>query len=316
MKSVSEITPAPTIASSWARSESGETRSFSRNCRRNSFVSCNQAVTLCSRRASLGAQCRQVRQIARQLFGIVANDQLRETRLRATCSTTAFRRLSIESSATTLPLCSTMMRSQTLLDDFEDVRAVENRLAARRQRAHQVPQHHRRRHVEPGFGLVEDHHVRVVQQRGGNDDLLPHAFRIGADALIAPRALRLNSRRKPSILLVSSALGQFAQASDQLQVLTAGQKRIEIRLLGDVAKARAKRDQIVANIARRRTRRCRSRARAGLPACAPWSSCPIRSDRGSRRLRRAARVRLTSLTTRMPEKRFESWCARSSGMAV
>jgi len=39
MKRVSEITDAPTTASSCERSASGDRRSFSRNCRRNSRVS-------------------------------------------------------------------------------------------------------------------------------------------------------------------------------------------------------------------------------------------------------------------------------------
>jgi hypothetical protein len=60
------------------------------------------------------------------------------------------------------------------LDDFQDVGAVENRLAAGGQRAHEMPQHQRGRDVEARLGLVEEHEGRVVHERAGDDDLLPH----------------------------------------------------------------------------------------------------------------------------------------------
>src|SRR5688572_7535725 len=85
MNSVSETMPEPTTASNCARSASGDTRSFSRNCRRNNFVRCSHAPILlevlmsaCPERSRRGPQCRQIRQVASQLFGIVTNHELRE----------------------------------------------------------------------------------------------------------------------------------------------------------------------------------------------------------------------------------------------
>jgi len=63
-------------------------------------------------------------------------------------------------------------------DALEHVRAVEHDPAFRRQCLHQAPEHERRCHVEAGVGLVEDDDRRIVQERGGDQDLLPHALRI------------------------------------------------------------------------------------------------------------------------------------------
>src|SRR5688572_17589676 len=76
MNSVNETTPAPMMASVCARSESGETRSFSRNWRRNSFVSCSHAAIVFERMS--GPQRGKIREITSQLFRVVANHQLRE----------------------------------------------------------------------------------------------------------------------------------------------------------------------------------------------------------------------------------------------
>src|SRR6188768_3978020 len=184
--SVIEITPAPTIASSCARSESGETKSFSRNCFRNSRVSCNQAVICVATRIATSAGPTGPQgpaPVVRDLHG----SPTARTRLRANYSTTAF------------------AGSQS---------------------------NHRRRHVEAGFGFIEDDHVRVVQQRRGNDDLLAHAFRIRGDALIRCTA-EIEQLQEAVDLAVEQRLGQFAEAADEFQVLAAGEKWIEIRLFGD-----------------------------------------------------------------------------------
>src|SRR5436190_13246511 len=78
MNSVSEITVAPTIATSWARSLSGETRSFSRNWRRKSFVSSRYATA--SRVMSACLARSHVGEIARDRFRVIANDELRKHR--------------------------------------------------------------------------------------------------------------------------------------------------------------------------------------------------------------------------------------------
>ena len=61
----------------------------------------------------------------------------------------------------------------------ENMRAVEDHAAPRRQPFHQFAQHQRRGDVQARKRLVENQQVGIVQQRGREQDLLPHAFRIG-----------------------------------------------------------------------------------------------------------------------------------------
>ena len=185
---------APTTASSCERSASGEMRSFSRNCRRNSFVSRHvrraQAGGVHVTRPSPTASARSLR----QLFRILADDELARTRPRANSATAGSAAARSSRSATTSPFVEHDHPVAHALDHLEDVRAVENGLAARRQHAHEVPQHQRRGHVEPGLGFVEQHHRRIVQQRRGDHDLLPHALRVRGDA---PDRRRRSGRTGP-----------------------------------------------------------------------------------------------------------------------
>ena len=65
-----------------------------------------------------------------------------------------------------------------LLDDFQDVRTIEDHPAFGGQGVNQAPQHQRGRDIETGIRLVEHEDLRIVQQRGGHQNLLPHAFRV------------------------------------------------------------------------------------------------------------------------------------------
>ena len=110
-----------------------------------------------------------------------------------------------------------------------------------------MTQHQRRRHIQPGLGLVEDHDCRVVQQRRGDDDLLPHPLRVRTNALIG-RDAEIEEAKEAVDLVGEQAFGQFAQASDELQVFTAGQERIEVRLFRDVADRAMEGDHVGADI--------------------------------------------------------------------
>ena len=97
--------------------------------------------------------------------------------------------------------------------------------------------------VEAGERLVEDDQLGIVQQRGRQQHLLPHAFR---------------ERRQRRVLIVFEA-EQFqealdlrlehrvvhaAQAADQAQVLRRGEVRVEKRLFGNVAELLSIRRQV------------------------------------------------------------------------
>ena len=77
-----------------------------------------------------------------------------------------------------LAIAKDQHRGADLLDDFQNVGAVQDDFPLPRQRAQQAAQHQRGGHVEAGERLVQDEHVRVVQQRGGEQNLLAHALRI------------------------------------------------------------------------------------------------------------------------------------------
>jgi hypothetical protein len=189
-----------------------------------------------------GAQGGHVRQVARDRLRIVANDQLREHRFERRGRrqrSQPFDRIVRDHD----PLVQDDDPIADALDDFENVRAVENRLTARRQRPHQVPQHHGRRDVEAGFRLVEDDDRGIMQQRRRDDDLLAHALRVRRDALIG-RGAQVEQRQEAVDLAGEQRLRQLAQAADQIQVLAAGEERIEIGLLRYVAHVPVERDHV------------------------------------------------------------------------
>src|SRR6478735_9405920 len=130
MNSVSDTTDAPTIASSWARSPSGEVKSFSRNCRRNSRV--RMAYEPLRDGSISRTQGRKIRQVARQRFRIVANHQLREHCFERR----AGRQLPQPRDRIVGHHHALVQDDDAIadaLDDLENVRAVEDRLAARGQ---------------------------------------------------------------------------------------------------------------------------------------------------------------------------------------
>ena len=83
------------------------------------------------------------------------------------------------------------------LDVVEHVRAVQDRLAARRQDRNQVTQHETGREIQAGFRFVQNEQIGIVQQRGDEQHLLLHAFGVPADRLIggAGQAEQIQERR-------------------------------------------------------------------------------------------------------------------------
>ena len=171
------------------------------------------------------------------------------------------------------------------LDHFEDVRAVENGLAARRQHAHEVAQHQRRGHIQAGLGFVEEHHRRVVHQRGGNHDLLPHPFRIGGNGLIGGDAQA--EQVEEAVDLHRRAAFPAARAGGRPAAGIRDRRETDRGTAPPgCSQARGGTRRRRRGCRGRRTRRARTRARAGRRASGRWWSCPSRSDRGSRQSHR------------------------------
>jgi len=68
------------------------------------------------------------------------------------------------------------------LDDIEDVRAIEDCLAGGSSGREQVFDQDGGIDIETGEGFIEKDDVRVVEQGGGDEDFLPHAFGISIEA--------------------------------------------------------------------------------------------------------------------------------------
>ena len=83
--------------------------------------------------------------------------------------------------------------------------------------------------VEAVRGLVQDQQLGVGQQAAGDAEPLAHAERVAADAVVGALAQAdpLERRVDPAVRL------GLARRGDDLEVLAAGQERVEARLLDD-----------------------------------------------------------------------------------
>ncbi len=132
------------------------------------------------------------------------------------------------------------------LDDFEDVRDVEDCLALRGELLQQIFEETGGDDVEAGERLVEDEQLGIVQQGGGDEDALLHALGVERDGRVAP-GFEAEQGEEPVGLEVDEGLGQVAQAADELEVLEAGEVGVDVGLLGDVAEGGAVGLEIVAD---------------------------------------------------------------------
>src|SRR5580692_1298451 len=73
------------------------------------------------------------------------------------------------------------------LHDFEDMRAIENRLAFGAERLNEVFENERGGHIESGERLVENQYIRIVHQGGNEQYALAHALRVGTQRNVAMR---------------------------------------------------------------------------------------------------------------------------------
>ena len=107
------------------------------------------------------------------------------------------------------------------------MRAVEDDLAAGGERPNKLLQHERRADIEAGGRFVEDDDRRIVQQRGRDQDLLPHALRIRRQPGV-PVVVDVEEAEEPLDLFVEHVGSHLAQPPDERQVLGTGQVGVEV----------------------------------------------------------------------------------------
>ena len=92
--------------------------------------------------------------------------------------------------------------------------------------------------VEAGGGLVEEDHRRRRDQRGGQIQPAAHAARVRARQAVG-RLVQLEALEQLARALARLGLAQVVQAADQLEVLGAGQRFVDRRVLARQADLRA-----------------------------------------------------------------------------
>ena len=123
-----------------------------------------------------------------------------------------------------------------LFDHLEHVGTVQDDFAAAGKRAQQSAQHERGGDVQAGEGLVEDEDFGIVQQRGGEENLLAHALGVRREGRVAvvPES---EGAEEFVHLGIEDAARHAAKPAHQLEILAAGEVRVEVGLLRHVADA-------------------------------------------------------------------------------
>jgi hypothetical protein len=85
-----------------------------------------------------------------------------------------------------------------------------------------------------------------VEQGGGDEDALLHAFGVERDGRVAPGG-KVEEGEQTIGLVVDETFGQVAQAADELEVLERGEVGVDVRFLRDVAEGGAVGLEIGAN---------------------------------------------------------------------
>ena len=76
-----------------------------------------------------------------------------------------------------------------------------------------------------------------MQDGGGNENLLPHPFRVRRERLVAI-VVDVEQLEEAVDLVIERRVGETAQSADEAEVLGSGEIRIEVGLLGNVASHR------------------------------------------------------------------------------
>ena len=132
-------------------------------------------------------------------------------------------------------------------DMVEKVGAVEDGLAARRQDRDKVAQDEAGREVEAGLRLVQNEKIGIMQQRGDDQYLLPHALRVPTHRLVGG-AVRPNSSRSGAIFVCAERIPGVDAGGQPDPDAHGPTGRVEVRLLGHVADAGLVLDQAIGDI--------------------------------------------------------------------
>ena len=111
--------------------------------------------------------------------------------------------------------------------------AEDDHLALVGKRPHERFEHASGGHVEAGERLVEDHKAGIVKNGGGDENFLPHPFRVRRQGLV-PIVVNAEELQKPIDFIVERGLRKEPETTDQPQVFGAGQIGIEVRFLGHI----------------------------------------------------------------------------------
>src|SRR5450432_359555 len=130
---------------------------------------------------------------------------------------------------------------------LERVRRHHDRVPALRVLAKEILQDARRLRIEPDHRLIHDYHLRLVQKRARDDQLLPHPVAVALHELVAPFE-QIEQRQQ----LRHAALDQRpilpVQPGDEAQELRARELLVDERTIWDVAEHRLRRDRILRDI--------------------------------------------------------------------
>ena len=134
-----------------------------------------------------------------------------------------------------------------LLDDFEDVGAVEDHALPGGEGMQQTAEDHGGVDVEAGEGFVEDEEFGVVEQGGEQENLLAHALGVPSEpgVAIVPEA---DEAEEFVHFGFEDAAGNAAQTAGELEVFAAAEVGIEVGLLGDVAEAALEALEVAADV--------------------------------------------------------------------
>ena len=144
------------------------------------------------------------------------------------------------------------------LRDFERVRGHHDGVAAPHVLAEQILENSRRLRIESNHRLVDHDHFRPVDERAGDDELLPHAVAVALDQLVGP-LLEIEQRHQlaPAVLDLVAVLA--VQSSDEAQEFRAGELLVDERPVGNESEFRFCGERILGEIDSREVNGARGR---------------------------------------------------------
>ena len=127
------------------------------------------------------------------------------------------------------------------------MRTIENQLVVTAERLHQVLENQSGSDVESRQRLIKDENVRIVHDRGDQENALAHSLRIRAHGRVSVRMQRKKLEQGIN-LLRQLGIPHPTQSSDHLEIFPSAQIRIEMSLLRHISQAFSISLQIILNV--------------------------------------------------------------------